>query len=79
MDVQRALGAPKGLGGAVFPTDPKRREVWFYDDIELTDFKSEGERGLKANVRQQVLLVFFKKGVFDGFMWFSNAIKAKGE
>jgi hypothetical protein len=79
MDVNRVLGAPKGFGSAVLPTDPNPREVWFYDDIELTDFKSEGEGVLRVNVRQQVLLVFFKKGVFDGFMWFSNAGKAEGK
>jgi len=79
MDVQRVLGAPKGFGSAVLPTDPNPREVWFYDDIELTDFKSEGQGMLRVNVRQQVLLVFFEKGVFDGFMWFSNAGKAEGK
>lgn len=78
-DVEGVLGAPKGFGGAVLPTDPNPCEVWFYEDIELTDFKSEGEGVLRVNLRQQVLLVFFKKGIFDGFMWFSNAGKVKGE
>jgi hypothetical protein len=32
-----------------------------------------------VKVRQQILLVFFEKGVFDGFMWWSNAGEAKGE
>jgi hypothetical protein len=73
MDVQQILGAPEGFGSAILPTDPKPREVWFYDDIEATDFKSEGEGIMRVKVRQQILLVFFEKGVFDGYMWFSNA------
>jgi len=78
MDVQRLLGTPKGSGGAVFPIDPRPREAWYYDDIEVTNLSSEA--GLyRVKVRQQILLVFFEKGVFDGFMWWSNAGEAKGE
>jgi len=82
MDVQRVLGTPTGLGGAVFPLDSRPREVWYYDDIEVTNLSSEAESeaGLyRVKVRQQILLVFFEKGVFDGFMWWSNAGEAKGE
>jgi hypothetical protein len=79
MDVRRLLGAPDGFGSAVFPTDPRAREVWYYDDIEMTDFKSEGGGILRVNVRQQILLVLFKNGVFDGFMWSSNSGKAAVE
>ena len=75
MDVRRVLGAPKGFGNAMFPFDPNPREVWFYDDIEATDYSSEGEGVLRVHLRQQVLLVFFEseREVFDGYMWFSNA------
>ena len=82
MDVQRVLGTPTGSGGAVFPLDSRPREVWYYDDIEVTNLSSEAESeaGLyRVKVRQQILLVFFEKGVFDGFMWWSNAGEAKGE
>jgi len=78
MDVQRVLGTPKGSGSAVLPTDPRAQEVWYYDDIEVTDARSEAGI-IRANVRQQILLVFFEKGVFDGFMWWSNAGEAKGK
>lgn len=78
MDVQRVLGIPNGSGNAVFPTDPRPREVWFYDDIEVTNARSEADI-IRANIRQQILLVFFEKGVFDGFMWFSNAGEAEGK
>lgn len=77
MDVRRVLGAPKGSGSAVLPTNPKPREVWFYDDIEVTGMKGEGGGVIRVNVRQQILLVFFEREIFDGFMWFSNAGVAK--
>jgi hypothetical protein len=85
MDVQRVLGTPKGSGNAVFPSSTgwRPREVWYYEDIEVTGARSErginrNEIILRANVRQQILLVFFEKGVFDGFMWWSNAGEATG-
>lgn len=85
MDVQRVLGAPDGFGNAVLPVgvkmsfDPKPREVWYYSDIELTGMKGEGGGVIRVNVRQQILLVYFDEGVFDGFMWFSNAGAAEVE
>jgi outer membrane protein assembly factor BamE (lipoprotein component of BamABCDE complex) len=76
MDVQRLLGAPNGFGGAILPTDPKPREVWYYEDIEATDYKSE-ESFITMNMRQQILLIFFEKGVFNGYMWSTNVGKAE--
>ncbi len=73
MDVRRVLGAPKGMGNAVFHPDPTPRAVWFYDDLEMTDSQSVGGGVLQVWIRQQILLVYFKDEVFDGFMWFSNA------
>lgn len=78
-DVQRVLGPPDGFGSAAIPLGPKLsfdvkpREVWYYSDIELTGMKGEGGGVIRIDVRQQVLLVLFDEGVFDGFMWFSNA------
>lgn len=79
MDVQRVFGVPKGFGAALFPTDPKPREVWYYEDIEVIGLKSEQDGVIRATMRQQILNVFFKDGIFDGFMWFSNAMVATGE
>ena len=76
MEVQRMLGAPNGMGGASLPTDPKQREVWYYENIEMKDIKRE-EGVIKVNMRQQVLLVFFEKGVYDGYMWFTNVGKVE--
>ncbi len=81
MDVQRVLGTPKGFGHTVLPFNPKPHEVWYYDDIEITDITGEGNGVFRAQVRQQILLVFFEqeKGVFNGFMWFSNTGRTTGE
>lgn len=72
-DVKRVLGDPTG-SGAVFIASLQQRpvELWFYQDIELTDIK--GSKGLlELKMRQQILLVFLRDGTFDGFMWFSNS------
>lgn len=73
MDAQRVLGTPKGTGKAVLPADPKPRDIWFYDDIELTDYQGEERGVIRVSVRQQILLLFFDREVFDGYMWFTNA------
>lgn len=77
-DVRRLLGNPTG-SGAVFlaSVQPKPQEIWFYQDIELTDIKaSSGQVDVK--IRQQILVVFVRDQLFDGFMWFSNADAATG-
>lgn len=81
MDVQRLLGTPKGYGHTILPTNPTPHEVWFYDDIEITDITGEESGNFRAQVRQQILLVFFEreKGVFNGFMWVSNSGRATGD
>lgn len=73
MDVQRLLGTPKGFGETLLAGYPGSRDIWFYDDIEMTDFKSAGQGAYEVKVREQVLLIYFDKEVFDGFLWFSNA------
>ena len=71
IDVRQALGDPAGFGGAVFAIDPRPHEVWCYQEIKqgmwFADF---GLRRLM--LQQQVLLVFFDQGMFDGFMWWSD-------
>lgn len=78
-DVQRILGLPRGGGSAILPPDRRQREVWFYEDIEVLNITSPKPGVMKADVRQQILLVFFREGIFDGYMWFSNAAKTKAE
>lgn len=80
-DVQRLLGVPNGTGGlgtpsgvlGVPPLGDGPREIWYYDDMEVTDMKSS-DGVIAMNMRQQILLVFFKGEVFDGYLWTTNAL-----
>ena len=78
MDVQRVFGAPKGMGGAIVPVYRLHREFWYYEDIEMKDIKKV-EGVYKANMRQQVLFITFDKGVYDGYMWFTNVSEEKAK
>jgi outer membrane protein assembly factor BamE (lipoprotein component of BamABCDE complex) len=79
IDVQRVLGTPKGYGAMVFPQDRRELEVWYYEDIALTQVHAAGEGRMSGDVRQQVLLVTFDKSTFDGFIWFTNAGQIQGK
>jgi len=72
-EVEQVLGKPGGFGGAILPTQPGFSDVWFYQDIEATSGEADAEGRAQMKVRQQVLLVFFKEGLFDGFMWYANS------
>lgn len=86
-DVQRLLGVPNGTGRAEMapyaalrasPLGDGPREIWYYDDIEVTDMKSTpGVMTMK--LRQQILLVFFKGETFDGYLWTTNAFLPTAE
>ncbi len=78
-DVRRLLGPPDGGGSAIFPPDRRQREIWFYQDVEVVNFTNPKPGLMKMDVRQQILLVFFEEGVFDGYMWYSNAARAKAK
>jgi hypothetical protein len=78
-DVEKLLGAPAGYGGMALPYAPIAREVWFYQDLEATDATARPGGIIEMTVRQQILLVFFQGGFFDGFMWYSTAIPALGK
>lgn len=79
MDVRRVLGTPKGIGATSLPPDHRLRELWYYEDIKLTDVKAMGAGEISAKAQQQILLVTFDKGVFDGFIWYSAATSAAGQ
>lgn len=49
-----------------------QREIWYYEDVAMTDMKSTSA-GYVANLRQQILLVFFMGDVFDGYLWTTNS------
>lgn len=82
VDAQRLLGVPNGTGGSnwlrppgtsVPPLGEGPREIWFYDDVEVADMKS-GDGAIAMKLRQQILLVFFKGDIFDGYVWTSNVL-----
>jgi len=77
MDVQRILGAPQGFGGAVFPVTKEEHEIWFYQNIKVDNIKSQPNY-ITMDMNQKVLLVFFTRGLFDGFLWFTGTIKGAG-
>jgi hypothetical protein len=72
-DVQRLLGTPEGFGEAVLPPSHENQEIWYYEDLEVKDFQSEGQGVLRGNLKQQVLVIFFQENRFNGYMWFTNA------
>ena len=78
MDVQRILGSPQGLGGAVFPVTAEEHEVWYYENIQIDNVVSQ-QSYITMDMHQKVLLVFFTKGLFDGFLWFTGTIKGAGQ
>jgi hypothetical protein len=71
-EVERVLGRPTGIGGALLPTNQDPREVWFYQDVKVTGYQALGKESIGLNVRQQILLIFFDSEVYDGHMWYTN-------
>ena len=65
-DVERLLGKPDGTGAALLPAESTPKTTWIYERIELES------SGAGTTVTQDIVLVFFREGVFDGFMWFSD-------
>jgi len=68
-EVKEIMGEPQGSGEFLFPTDTELRPIWFYEKVKI------GVSGQKPDIQQDVLLIIFKKGRFDGFLWFSDAHK----
>lgn len=77
MDVQQVLGSPQGLGGAVFPVTAEQHEVWYYQNIQIDNIVAK-QSYITMDMHQKVLLVFFSKELFDGFLGFSGTIKGEG-
>jgi hypothetical protein len=67
-DAQRALGAPDGVGRARWPGDPVERELWVYEDFDVELPAWNRDRVRERWQRQRVTL-FFRDGVFDGYLW----------
>jgi len=69
-DVEELLGQPNGTGSLMFPEQHRAREIWFYERVEVKSVRNA------LVMQQDVLLVFFRHDVYDGFMWFSDAAGA---
>jgi len=65
-DVRAALGEPTGRGAALLPTADGGRTVWFYERMQVNILVKP------YDIKQEVLMVFFDKDVFDGYLWFSS-------
>ena len=68
-DVRRVIGTPQGGGASRLPDYPGYREVWSYEVVEVRG-------GTESEFR--ILLVFFDKDTYDGYLWFENAAVAQG-
>ena len=66
-DVKNVLGEPNGTGEFLYMTDTVPHNIWFYEKMVIDT------TGKELDVQQDVLIVFFKNGRFDGFLWFSDA------
>lgn len=66
-DVERLLGKADGIGEMLLPADTEPKTAWIYEKIELENYRGQ------MTVLQDILLVFFKGNIFDGFLWFSDA------
>ncbi len=61
-DILFLLGEPSGSGGAMFPTASHANEVWYY----------EASGASLTSLELKILLIYFNRDTYDGFMWFSN-------
>jgi hypothetical protein len=82
-DVKRLIGIPSGGGGALLPGYGDKREtlepydVWYYEDVGYD--MSSGEGAMVMDMRQQILMIFFKGGKFHGYFWTSNTGTVEAE
>ena len=76
-DVRTALGEPNGNGGFMLPVvDAAPRDTWtyYFEDSEIG--AKEGKIDWRAS--RVFLFVYFDRGRYDGFLWFSSLPDAKG-
>ncbi len=82
-DVEQLLGKPIGEGGALSGLEPDRpRALWVYGEGGWSLIGLEGTTG-RIHVDQQLLMVFFVDGRFDGYWWNSHGgpvkVRVNGE
>ena len=74
-DIKAVFGEPNGAGSLLTPIDPLR-DIMFYEkfDIDTSKIKRVGNY-TEMDVKQDVLIIFLKDNVYDGFLWFSDKVK----
>jgi hypothetical protein len=60
--VEKFLGTPRGGGRVLLPGDEGARDLWYYYHEEATATED----------RRIFLFIFFSKGKYDGYLWFSS-------
>lgn len=76
-DVLQALGEPRGKGVSR-NADRKLREAWEHDvtrEIWFYEFSKSG--GGRTN--SKILLVFFHKETYDGYLWYCSGLPLKAK
>lgn len=69
-DVLKALGVPRGYGMARMPSLPDSPySIWFYEYVA-----GEARTG---KITLKMLLVFFDREKYVGYLWFSSLEKVK--
>jgi len=72
-EVRTRLGIPNGSGVSQFASlGGDKREIWYYEDISVTGVRS-GDKVVQIDLRQQIVLIFFKGDRVDGYLWTSNS------
>ncbi len=57
----------------MLPIDDEMRDTWTYYYEEGSVNADEGSSaGVSAESRRIFLFVYFEKGIYDGYMWFSS-------
>jgi outer membrane protein assembly factor BamE (lipoprotein component of BamABCDE complex) len=81
-EVLEALGQPVGSGSSILPPDYKRREIYYYEQINITDMQNKSSPSgsyIYTEMKQSILAVLILDDKFDSFMWFSSDITAEGQ
>ncbi len=66
-DVLKIIGKRNGFGTSLIPGDPIIRELWSYEDINISQ--------ISGNIDQKTLLIYFKDNIYDGYMSFAYKVK----
>ena len=72
-DVVRVLGIPSGTGTSQLPMDGEPRSMWTYHYERTTTTGAS-----PASIRLSLLFVYFRDGLYDGYLWFTSLVPRSG-